>query len=123
MTTKFNLVRDINGFNGFGVAFSDALYDTTLAIGVAQSLTVPVSMGMGGNGLYSGPEYIAIFSFQPGSNVWVADNFTATVPGASFAATNSELNPAARLVKGGDVLSFITGDSTALVGVAFYVLS
>jgi|ERR1700761_1866882 len=123
MATKFNLSRDINGFNGFGVPFSDTLYATNLTTGAAQSLAVPLVMGMGGNGIYNGPEYIAIFSFEPGSNVWVSNGGTAATPGSSFALSTSELNPAARFVKGGDILSFITPDSSAYVGVAFYVLS
>ncbi len=123
MTTKFNLTRDINGYNGFGVKFSDQKYSTTLATGVTQSLTVPNNMGMGGNGIYTKPVYIAIFSFTPGANVFVANNLTAASPGAAFAASNAELNPAARQVEGGDVLSFITPDTAAYITVSFYVIS
>ncbi len=123
MTTKFNLTRDINGFNGYGIIFSDQKYKTTLATGVAQSLTVPNSMGMGGNGIYVKPVYLAVFSFTPGANVFVANNATAESPGASFSVSTSELNPAARQVEGGDVLSFITPDSAAYITVSFYVIS
>jgi hypothetical protein len=123
MTTKFSMARDIGGFNGFGLLFSDTKYNTTLAANTAQSLTVPSVMGMGGNGIYSEPVYLAIFSYAPGSSVWVANNATAAVPGGSFAAATSELNPAARQVNGGDVLSFITADTSDEIGVTFYVIS
>jgi hypothetical protein len=112
MTTKFNMTRDINGYNGFGLAFSDTNYNTTLAAGVAQSLTIPSDSAY----------YLVVFAFEPGATIWVADNQTAVVPGVSFAATFSDLNPAARLVKAGDVLSFITSDTTAVIGVSLYAV-
>lgn len=123
MATKFVLTRDINGYNGFGVVFSDQKYSTTLSTGVAQSLTIPSGMGMGANGIYTKPVYLAVFSFTPGANVFVANNLTAASPGGSFAASNAELNPAARQVLGGDVLSFITPDTSAYVTVSLYVIS
>lgn len=111
-STKFNLTRDVNGYNGFGLPFSINGYSTELAANVAQSVTVPVT--------YS--NWIAIFSYTPGSNIWVNGVTTAAVPGSSFAATTSQLNPSARAVKGGSTISFITSDSTSpQVGVSFYV--
>ena len=110
--TQLNLTRDVAGKNTFGLPFAKIKYDTTLLLGVEQTLTVP------------GPsiKYLAIFSYEPGSEVWVAKNATATVPGVSFAATDSELNPVAREVKANDVLHFITTNVDARVGVAFYAL-
>ena len=69
-------------------------------------------------------KYIAIFSYEPGSQVWVADNATAAIPvGASFASTTSELNPSARVVNAGDVVHFFTPDSGgANVSVILYAL-
>lgn len=112
MTTKFNMVRDINGYNGFGLQFSDNLYNTTLATGVAQTLTIPSESEY----------YLAIFSYEPGGVLWMSRNGTAAVPGGSFAAVVSELNPTARLVKAADVLSFITSDTTLMVGVSLYAM-
>ena len=112
MTTKFSMTRDINGYNGFGLAFSDTNYNTTLLAGVGQTLTIPSDSRY----------YLVVFAFESGSTIWVANNQTAAVPGASFAATYSDLNPAARLVKAGDVLSFITADTSVAIGVSLYAI-
>jgi hypothetical protein len=113
---KFSMSRDVNGFNGFGLNFSDIMYNTTLADGVEQHFTIPI-------GSVDSPRFLAIFSYEPGGVVWVANNNTASGPGVSFATTLSELNPTARVVKSGDVLSFITTDTTLEVGVTLYELS
>jgi hypothetical protein len=112
MSTKFNMTRDINGYNGFGLMFAGDNYATTLATGVEQTLTVPDNYN----------NWLAVFSFEPGSTVYISRNATATVPGGSFALTTSQLIPTARQVQGGDVLHFITNDTTAAVGVSFYAL-
>lgn len=112
--TKLLLTRDQAGYNTFGLPFSSQKNDTTLAAGVEQTLTAPASNVLG---------YLAIFSYEPGAKVWVALGSTATVPGAAFAATDSELNPTAREVPASGVLHFITNDLSAEVGVAFYELS
>ena len=124
MPTPWSMTRDINGYNGFGLAFSLDKYSATIATSTDTTLTVPSAGPLGsGTSSTSTNKYIAIFSYEPGSSVWVAVNATAAVPaGASFAATTSELLPTARYVKGGDVLHFITGDTSATVGVTFYVL-
>lgn len=112
-STQFNMTRDINGYNGFGVLFPFDNFQTTLAANTEQHVTVPANY----------EKWIAIFSFSPGSNIWVANNATATVPGASFASNLSQLNPVARMVSADDVLSFITADSTSpYVNVSFYAL-
>lgn len=108
--TTMNLTRDAAGNNTFGLPFSATKYDTTLLAGVEQTLTIP--------GKY--PKYSVIFSIEPGAEVWVANNETATLPGASFALTDSELNPVSREVKAADVLHFITGNADARVGVVLY---
>lgn len=111
--TSFSMVRDINGYNGFGLPFSLNKYSAVLAQNTDTTLTVPS---------YSAA-YVAIFSYQPGSSVWVANGATAAkAAGASFSAVTSELNPVARYVKAGNVLHFITGDTTAAVGVTFYAI-
>ena len=124
MATKFNMVRDINGYNGFGLQFTDTAYSATLATSTNTTLTVPSNSGMGGNGFQSSSTWIAIFSFDSGSNVWVANNVAAELPsGAAFVETSSELNPKARLVKGGDVLNFISDGTDVNISVMFYSLS
>lgn len=122
MSTPFVMTKDINGFNGFGLRFSDQKYDTTLAVGVEQTLAVPDLVTGSYPRTYTPARFFAVFSYEPGSSVWVANNATATVAGAGFATTDSELNPSAREVSIGDTLHFITADATAIIGVAFYAL-
>lgn len=123
MATKFALTRDINGYNGFGLKFTDTAYSCTLAAASDTTLTVPAKSTLGG-AAYSKdaePTLIAIFSYSPGESVWVALNTTAAVPaGATFAATASELNPSARQVVGGDVIHFISATANVDVSVSFY---
>lgn len=122
MTTKFNMSRDINGYNGFGLTFTDTAYSATIAATSDTTLTVPSSVGIGKQGYATNTtgQMLAIFTFDPGASVWVANNVAASTPaGATFAATSSELNPAARLVSGGDVLHFYSS-AIANVSVAFY---
>lgn len=129
MTTSFQMSRDINGFNAFGIVFTDVAYSATLASDTDTPLIVPSSAAIGGSsytglGTISKPRLIAIFVYTPGAEVWVANNSSASVPaGASFVLTNSELNPAAREVRGGDVLHFYTAGSAVSVSVIFYWLN
>lgn len=126
MSTKFNMIRDINGFNGFGLIFTDTAYSATLAASTNTTLVVPGNMGLGGNGISTQSQWIAIFNFDPGTSVWVSDSATvvASAPaGASFAATISELNPSARLVKGGDTLNFFTTQTGVNVSVLLYLFA
>lgn len=123
MPTPFSMTRDINGYNGFGLQFSLDKYSATLATGVDTTLTVPAGGPLGSGTNFTTNRYIAIFSYEPGSTVWVALNGTAAVPaGGTFASTTSELLPTARFVKSGDILHFKTADASAVVGVTFYVL-
>jgi hypothetical protein len=124
MSTKFSMTRDINGYNGFGLVFSDQKFSASILASTNTILTVPSSAPMGGSSDSVVNNYfIALFSFQPSSSVWVSNNNTAEIPsGSSFVSTTSELNPSARLVKSGDVINFFSSSAT-LVGVTFYSLS
>jgi len=96
------MIRDINGYNGFGLPFSLNKYSANLAQNTDTTQVVPS---------YA-PHYVAIFSYQPGSAVWVTKGATAAKPaGSTFAAVSSELNPVARYVNAGDTLHFLTGDT------------
>lgn len=102
MSTKFSMQRDINGYNGFGILPTSDIQATYLAATVAQDVTVPDNYAV----------WLAIFSYSPGSSIWVSfDGDDATLPAAAFAASNSCLNPAGRTVKAGDTISFITNDT------------
>lgn len=112
MSTQLNFGRDVQGFNAFAPEFGTNKWSATIVADADASITVPANY----------PNWIAVFSFQPGTNVWVANNTTATVPvGSTFDTTSSELNPSARWVHAGDVLSFITDNVSADVGVSLYV--
>lgn len=115
MSTQANFGRDVQGFNAYAPAFAIDNYNTTLAANVEQHFTVP-------NNISTSQKYLAVFSFNPGANVWVANGSTAAVAGSSFSTTLSALNPAVRTVHAGDLLSFITADTAAFIGVSFYVI-
>ena len=109
--TNMNLSRDAAGNNTFGLPFAPFKYDNELVTSTEKLLTIP--------GDY--PKYSAIFSIEPGSEVWVAKNATATLPVAGeFLPTDSELNPVSREVRAADVLHFITGNVDARIGVVLH---
>jgi hypothetical protein len=112
MGLALNMVRDSAGDTTFGLPFSDFKYDTTLLTGVEQTLTIPGDH----------QNWLVIFSIEPGTKIWTAKNATATIPGAAFATTDSELNPVARKVKAADVLHFITNDANAELGITLYAI-
>lgn len=109
MATLYNIPSTIKGVNGFGSPFCDTIRTATLAAGTATALTIPGKAAIGmGSATSSKNTFLAVFSYAPGAKVWVANNETAAIPaGAAFAASTSELNPPAKLVRAGDVLSFI----------------
>lgn len=112
-STAFNMLRDINGYNGFGLMFAYDTFTATLVQGTAKTVTVPA------NGKFT--HWIMICSYEDGSTVWVSNNNVAAVPaGSTFAASTSQLKPVGRWVSVGDVVSFITSDTTADVEVSFY---
>jgi hypothetical protein len=113
MSTKFRMTCDVAGYNGFGVMFADDGFQTALAANAAQTMTVPSNY----------PNWLAVFSYTPGANVWVGNGTTA-VPGSSFSATTADLNPSARFVTKGQTLTFITSDTDSPeVKVSFYVVA
>ena len=117
MSTKYNIIRDINGavagINGFGLQPSTDVYNGLLAASTAQSITVPDNC----------PRWIMIVKAEAGKNVWVDLTTTATVPNGSFAAATALLNPQALQVEAGQSVSLITADSGgARVSVEFQVI-
>lgn len=123
VSTPFSMTRDVNGYNGFGVQFALDNYSANLAATTDTTLACPLTTTLGGASSQTANKFLAIFSYQPGATVWVANNVTAGAPaGNTFAATASTLNPSARQVQAGDVLHFYTSDTNAVVGVAFYAL-
>lgn len=113
MSTILNFGRDVQGFNAFAPSFSSDKYAVTLTGGAAQQITVPSTY----------TNWIVSFSYQPGSNVWVARNGTATLPTTTVGTSNSEQNPGQRTIQAGDTISFITNNTTADFGIIFYAIS
>ncbi len=113
MPTKFNMTKDVAGYNGFGVQPCLDQQSGVLAANVAQSITVPSEY----------PAYIAVLSYTPGANVWVDCVTTAAAPTGAFAATTACLNPTGLRVLKGTTMSFITADAAgSYVSVRFFVV-
>lgn len=89
--------------------FSDTCLQLFLQAGVAQSYTVPGT---------SNQFFQAYFEYASNSNVFVCNNGVAASPTAGTHTTQqyNEFKPKKRYVRGGDVLSFITPDTTAYAG-------
>jgi len=114
MTVKFTMVKDINGYNGFGLQPTDVEWQGILTANSAQTITIPESTDPTFKNL------ILIFSFDPGSSIWVAYNNTPTTPTGTIVRCNSSLNPTSWLVKGGDTIGFITNDTSDEYGAILY---
>ena len=97
------MIRDISGYNGFGIIPTYDIQGCSLATSTAQTFTVPNNYG----------NWIAIFSYTPGANIFIRfDGSVATVPGGTEGTIHVVLNPSARAVKGGSTFSVITPDAT-----------
>jgi len=96
---------------GNTLAFSDVTATMALAAATPLSFTVP---GTGDQ------KFTVLFEYASNSNVFVGNNVTAAVPntGTIGATRYIEFKPACRYAIGGDVLSFITPDTTAFVGIS-----
>lgn len=111
MIPNLAFARDVQGFNAYAPVQSNIKYSATLLNGVAETVTVPSTA----------QRWIMAISYQPGVSVWVSVNGTAEIPvGNTFVATTSEQNPSPRAVDAADVISFITSNTSATVGIAFY---
>ena len=115
MTTKLNFGRDVQGYNAYAPTPATNNYSATITNGNETHITVPSDSSV----------WIAVFSYQPGSNCWVDfSGGTAAVPvGATLASTNSVLNPGARMVNAGSKISMITDNTSIDVGVSLYAIS
>jgi hypothetical protein len=112
--TQFQMVRDVSGLNSFLRPPADTKYSCTLPTSSAVTLTIPLSFSKGAD---------VIFSYEAGSNVWVAINQTAAGPaGNTFASTTSARNPIGFQLKGGDVISIYTSDVGIDMGVEIYAV-
>jgi len=122
----YKLQKDVAGYNGFGLPFSDQKFTASLAATTDTTLTVPSSGALGAPH-NTNNRFLAIVSIETGGNVWCALNATAAVPaGGTFAASNSELVTGgqyyAREVKAADVMHFYTATAATDISVVFYAL-
>jgi len=126
MTTQYKLQKDVAGYNGFGLQFSDTIYSASLAITTDTTLTVPLKGSMGA-ALNSVNKWIAVIQVEANLSVWFALNATAAVPaGATFAATTSDLIIGGEYygveVKAGDVMHFLAPTAGTDIMVKFYAM-
>jgi hypothetical protein len=122
MSTKLNFGRDQQGYNAYAPPPAADKYSATIASAGNATITLP------GNA----QSWVVSFSFQPGSDIWVAYNASAGAPaGATFASTASELLPGARLlpafrndgITATTINIFNNGPANADVGVILYANS
>lgn len=113
--TQLNFGRDVQGFNAFAPYLSKNMYSATVESATAEGTIVPSS----------NKKWIAVFSYQVGSDFWVSINNTAAAPvGATFAVTTSFLLPAQLQVNAGDTISIYNNTLTNQgVGIALYAVS
>lgn len=97
--------------------FSDQTVQVALAANAALPYTIPGDNSM---------QYRCEFSYASDANVWVGYNTTAVVPVAAAVTTSSNsslaLNPKIKYVRGGDVLSFISGSIVSNMGFELLLL-
>jgi hypothetical protein len=95
--------------------FSDTTIRLALTDGAELTYTVP------GN---AENRYQALFGFSSNATIYVGYNSTAAIPADNTLVSTGrvEVNPQKRFVNGGDVLSFVTSDATAGVGVSLRAL-
>ncbi len=91
--------------------FTDTVAQVHCGANVEQTYTVP---GTTSN------VYQAYFSYIESTNVFVCLNSTPTIPASGTVGTEqyNEFRPVKRYVRGGDVLHFITPDTSAYIGVS-----
>lgn len=126
MTTQYKLQKDVAGYNGFGLQFSDQKFSASLAVTTDTTLTVPINGAMG-QALNSVNKWLAVIQVEANLSVWFALNATAAVPaGSSFASTTSDLIIGSEYygveVKAGDVMHFLAPTAGTDILVKFYAL-
>lgn len=94
--TQLIFGKDQQGYNAYAPPVSNQMYSATLASGGNASITLPITVSNPNRPGY----FIVAFSFAAGADIWVAynGNNAAAPAGATFASTNSELNPGTRII-------------------------
>lgn len=91
--------------------FSDTCVQVGLSINSEHTFTVPGA---------DTDKFQAYFEYASNSNIFVCLNATPVVPALGSVGTQpyNEFKPKKRYARGGDVLHFITPDTSAYVGVS-----
>lgn len=116
MSTELLFGRDQQGYNTYAPAMPDDIRTATLAASSAASVTVPSNA----------PVWVMYVRIEPTKRCWISATGTAAVPvGGTFSASGSDLIVGTveykRTVYAGDVLSFITAETTCDIAVDFYI--
>jgi hypothetical protein len=114
MSTELHFGRDLQGYNADAPQFPVDIFTATLATGTDSSITVPSNF----------KTWVMYVTVQPNGWVWVSRNGTAAVPtGGTFTAAVSELAVGTfefrRVVFAGDIIDFITSNTTCDIEVSF----
>jgi len=114
MSTMLHFARDVQGYTADAPQFPTDIYTATLAASTAASVTVP-------NNYQNWVMYVRV---QPNGWAWCRKGGVAAIPaGGSLVAASSELICGTveyrRFVNAGDVISFITANTTCDIEVAF----
>ncbi len=122
-----NMILNSAGYQETGLLFTDLNFSISLGTGAAVALTIPGNSAMGTFGGNGPNRFIAVIKYGNGAEtlpiVWVSENGVASPPGGgAFGATTSQLNPEAREVKEGDLISFYTDDTGVEIGVSLYAV-
>lgn len=123
MATNYIVDKTKSGVNGFGLPFCSTIYSVTLSANTNATVTVPSTAAIGAPTATTYNKFMAVFSYSSAASVFVAlGSAVAEVPaGATFVATNSVLNPTARMVKAGDVINCISA-GTPSVTIEFFAI-
>lgn len=118
MSTALHFARDMQGYSADAPQFPADIYTAKLGALSAASVTVPENFS----------SWVMYVRVQPNGWLWVSNGSVASVPaGSSFASASSELVCGTieyrRSVKAGDVISFITENTTCDIEVAFQATS
>ena len=105
MTIQYN-----SNYDGT-MPFSDTCAQVNCAANAEQTFTVPGTPAQ---------QFQALFEYTQNSNVFISVNAVPVVPASGSVGTQqyNEFRPCKRYVRGGDVIHFITPDTSAYIGVS-----
>lgn len=95
------------------IPFSDTTFRLALTVGAVQTVTIPGTRAQ---------KFSLLFGLPSDAVIFVGYNATPTVPLANTTVSDSNVEfitpDSKRYAIGGDVISFITADATAFIGMS-----